>query len=259
MWVNNINPTILDLGPVEIRWYGLVYVFGALLVYWMLEYARKKGTLELSQKEVSDFVVWLLVGVLIGSRLFLILFYDLSYYLSQPWKMIAFWEGGMSFHGGLVGIVVACYLFCRKKNLIFLRMADILSAPLMLALALGRIANFINGELWGTVSNAKWCVAFPHASDGGTLCRHPYQLYDGVKRFVLFGWLLFLGRKTFTAGFIFWNFVLFEGLGRFLLDFFKDEFTYWIFTPGQWMSLVMVVVAVYFFWKNHKEDWKNVF
>src|SRR3989344_9627636 len=175
MWVNTLDPVIFNVGPLAVRWYGLAYLFGALLGYWTLLHAQKTGKINLTKTEISDFISWLVAGVLIGSRLFYVIFYNPLFYIENPLKIIAVWEGGMSFHGGFVGIVVAAFLFCKKKNVPLLHLADILSAPLMAALALGRVANFINGELWGRPSNAAWCVVFPAADD---ICRHPYQLYD---------------------------------------------------------------------------------
>ncbi len=248
MWVHNLDPIFVALGPLEIRYYGLVYVVGALCAYWVLERARKQGQLSLSKDSISDLVGWLVLGVLIGSRVFYVLFYNLSFYVSQPLKVFAVWEGGMSFHGGFVGITVAAYLFSRRRKISFFQVADLLSAPLMLALALGRIANFINGELFGKVTNVSWCVVFPPEA----VCRHPYQLYDGLKRFAIAGWLLYLGREKRYDGFVFWNLVFFEGLGRFALDFLKEEFTVLLLTPGQWMSIVMIIVAMYFLQKCKK-------
>jgi phosphatidylglycerol---prolipoprotein diacylglyceryl transferase len=255
MWVHNLDPTLLSLGSVEIRYYGLVYFVGALIAYWLLERARKKGDVPLEKNDTADLVTWLIIGVLVGSRLFYVLFYNFSSYINNPLRVFALWEGGLSFHGGLVGIIVAAYWFCKKRKMHFFDIADILSAPLMFALALGRIANFINGELWGTVWNGKWCVVFPAA---GQECRHPYQLYDGIKRFVLTGWLVWLGRKNWKPGFIFWNFVFFEGLGRFVLDFWKGvDPVFWL-KPGQWMSIVMMGIALWYFYTHHKEDCKKL-
>lgn len=250
MWVNTLNPVIFNAGPLKIRYYGLVYLLGALFGYWMLLHAQKQNKIALTKNEISDFVSWLVAGVLIGSRLFYVIFYNPLFYLEHPLKIIAVWEGGMSFHGGFVGIIVAAYFFCKKKNQKFMQLADILAAPLTLALALGRGANFINGELWGKPSNLPWCVVFPAADD---LCRHPYQLYEGVKRLAVFGWLVYLGKNVHPTGFIFWNFVFFEGLGRFALDFLTDEFTVLLLTPGQWMSLVMVVVAGYYLYQIYQK------
>lgn len=245
MWVHSLDPVLFHLGPLQIRYYGLAYLLGALFSYWMLLHARKNGNLTLNKTEISDLVTWLVAGVLIGSRLFYIIFYNPLFYLENPLKIFAVWEGGMSFHGGFVGIILATYLFCKKKHQSFFHIADILSIPLIFALALGRIANFINGELYGTPSSLPWCVVFP----SGAECRHPYQLYDGLKRFIIFGYLIILNRREWAPGFLFWNLVFFEGLGRFILDFVKEEFTVLLFTPGQWMSIVVVVVSGYHLYK----------
>ena len=256
MWINNLNPILFRLGPLQIRYYGLVYFLCALFAYWWLNRASKKGEIKLTDNEISDLVLWLLMGVIIGARIFAIVFYDLNFYLSQPWwKLFAVWEGGLSFHGGLAGIIVAAYIFCKRKKIELLKLADILSFPLMLFLTIGRIANFINGELWGKVSNAPWCVVFPREDN---LCRHPYQLYEAIKRFVITGWLVWIGRKTYTTGFIFFNFIFWEGLGRFLLDFYNVEELILGLTPGQWLSLVMVAVSGYLFVTKYRQDWKKL-
>ena len=256
MWVHNIDPVLFRIGFLEIRYYGLIYLLGILLGFLVLNYYRKKGKIELSKDELYDFVFWITAGVIVGARIFEIIFFEPGYYFSNPLKMFAIWEGGLSFHGGLVGALIAGYLFCKKKKIDFWKAADILAAPAVLALAFGRIANFINGELWGTVSNARWCVVFPRAGDA---CRHPWQIYAAAKRFLVFGFLVWLNRRAWSKGFIFWNFVFFDGLGRFLLDFWREEAVYLGLTMGQWLSVVMVVVALYFFKKNHKEDWKKIF
>lgn len=271
MWVHNLNPTLFQLGPLEVRWYGLVYVFGFFLaIYWM-HYLSKKGKLNLKKEEVWDFAFYLMLGVLIGSRLFMA-FWEPQTFLFKPWNLLKIWQGGMSFHGGFVGIVAAGWLYCRKKKLNFWQLADVLSVPAIFALALGRIANFINGELIGRVWNGKWCVVFPEYDD---LCRHPSTLYAAGKRFIIFGWLLFIslknkfkpGRVTsvrdlsftpFRPGFVFWNFVFFEGLGRIIVDFYRADTLYYGFSLGQWFSLVMVLVALYMFIKKYKNDWKKL-
>ena len=258
MWIHNLNPTLLDLGIVEIRWYGIVYVLGFFLAVWWLHFMKKRDRLSLTTDEIWDFAFYLMLGVIIGSRLFLMVWHPQTYLL-KPWNLLRIWEGGMSFHGGFVGIVTAAYWYCRKKQLNFLKMADILSIPAILALALGRIANFINGELWGRVWDGRWCVNFKN-SGGGDVCRHPYPLYEMGKRFLIFGWLIFLSfLQGVKPGFIFWNFVFWEGLGRFLLDFVKEDPLLAGLTLGQWMSLVMVIVAGIVFWKQYREDWRKVF
>ncbi|MEK6901712.1 MAG: prolipoprotein diacylglyceryl transferase, partial [Nanoarchaeota archaeon] len=160
MWINNLNPTLLDLGPVEIRWYGLVYLLGFALSIWWLKRAQKQGMIHLSTDDLWDLALYLLIGVLVGSRVFE-LFWEPQYYLSNPLNILKIWQGGMSFHGGFVGIIAACWWYCKKKKVQFGIIADVLSAPLMFALALGRLANFVNGELVGRVWNGSWCVVFP--------------------------------------------------------------------------------------------------
>ena len=257
MYIHNIEPTILHLGPLQIRWYGLVYVLGFLFVLWWLNFYRKKGELSLEKEEVSDFAFYLMIGVIIGSRIFEV-FWNPSYYLSNPLRFFKVWEGGMSFHGGFVGILTACWWFCKKKKLNFLKMADILSLPTIVALALGRVANFINGQLWGRPFSGSWCVNFKKTG-GGDVCRHPSTLYAAGKRFLVAGWILLLSlRNSFKTGFIFWNFVLFEGLGRIIVDFYREDVLWLNFTIGQWFSLVMVLVAVWFLLRYYGNEWKKV-
>jgi phosphatidylglycerol---prolipoprotein diacylglyceryl transferase len=257
MYIHNINPTLMHLGPLEIRWYGLVYVLGFFATIWWLNYAKKKGNLELNKEEIWDFGFYIMLGVIIGARLFMI-FWNPEIYLYKPWNLLKIWEGGMSFHGGFVGIIVACYWYCKKKNLNFLKMADILSVPTIFALALGRVANFINGELWGREFNGSWCVNFKNTG-GKDMCRHPSTLYAAGKRFIIFGWLLFLSLKEeFSPGFIFWNFVMFEGLGRLILDTFRENSLYLGLSLGQWFSLAMVIIALFVFNKKYRKDWKKL-
>lgn len=255
MYTHNLDPILFQLGPLEIRWYGLVYVLGFFLTAWWLQQARKRGKLALSSEEIWDLVFYLMVGVLLGARLFMV-FWQPEIYLYRPLNLLKIWEGGMSFHGAFVGVVLAGWLFCRKKKIDFWKIADIASVPAMFALALGRLANFINGELIGRAWNGKWCVVFP---DYGDICRHPNMVYSFFQRMAVFGWLVWLSYfKEFKSGFIFWNFVFFEGMGRFIVDFFREDTLYFGFSLGQWFSLAMVVVAVLVFWKKYREDWNKL-
>lgn len=256
MWIHNLNPTLLSFGPLEIRWYGLCYVFGFFLSIWWLNYLRKKNKLNLTKDEIWDLAFYLMLGVIIGSRLFEI-FWEPSIYLYHPIELLKFWQGGMSFHGGLTGIIIAGLIYCKKKKISFLEMADAMSFPTMFALALGRIANFINGELVGRVWNGRWCVIFP---DYDNLCRHPSILYAAAYRFLISGELLWLSLKDkFQPGFIFLNFVLLEGIGRFMVDFYREDTIYGGLVLGQWFSLVMILVALFFWIKKYREDCKLIF
>jgi len=250
MFIHNLNPVLLDLGFAQIRWYGLAYVLGFFLTVWWLHFLSKKGKLKLHSEQIWDLVFWAMLGVLIGSRLFEV-FWEPAYYLSNPLNFLKFWQGGMSFHGGLAGIIVATYFYCKKHKLYFWEMADWMSFPTMFALALGRVANFANGELVGKPWNGSLCVVFPQYDQ---VCRHPQVLYSAAYRFLFSFWLLYLTLKSkFKAGFIFLNFVLLEGIARFVLDFFREDPTYFSLTPGQWLSLVMIMVSGYFLIKMFKE------
>ena len=256
MWVYNLDPVLVHLGPVEIRWYGLVYVAGFFFAVWWLHYMAKKGQIELSSDDIWDMLFYLMIGVLIGSRLFEV-FWEPGYYLSNPLRFLKIWEGGMSFHGGFVGIITATGWYCRKKKMNFWKIADAMSFPTLLALALGRVANFVNGELVGRVWGGSWCVVFP---DYDMQCRHPSILYAAGQRLVVAVWLAWLTvRWEFRAGFIFWNFVLLEGLGRFIIDFWREDTLYYGFTMGQIFSAMMVVVAVWMLVLRHRGDVKRLF
>ncbi|OGW70885.1 MAG: prolipoprotein diacylglyceryl transferase, partial [Nitrospirae bacterium RIFCSPHIGHO2_02_FULL_40_19] len=186
------------------------------------------------------------------------IFWDPRTYLLHPFNLLKIWEGGMSFHGGFVGIVAAAYWYCRKHHLSFGQMADAMSIPTIFALALGRIANFINGELWGRPWEGRWCVNFKNTG-GGDICRHPSTLYGAGQRFLVFLWLGFLSLKEqFSPGFIFWNFVFWEGLGRIIVDFYRENVLFLGFSLGQWFSLVMVITALFVFVKKYREDWKSL-
>jgi len=247
MFIHNLNPTLIDIGPLEIRYYGLVYVIGFILLWYVLHKKRKE--LKLVKKDVEDFVFYLILAVVIGSRLFHVIFWDPVYYLQNPLKIFAFWDGGMAFHGGLIGVVASVYYFCKKHKLKFLKLADILTFPALFALALGRIANFINGEIVGTITNIKWCVVFPRYQG----CRHPVQLYGAAGRFLLLGFLAAIKKykKKFKDGFIFWNFVFWMGIGRFFCDFLRADPRIFGLSMGQYLSGIMAIVAGYVLIKYH--------
>ena len=256
------NPIALSLGPIEIRWYGLVYVFGFIITFLWLNWLVNKKEINMTKNDLYDWVFYLMLAVLVGSRLFHIIFWDPIYYLTNPLHIFAFWEGGMSFHGGFFGVVLTTYLFWLKrlKNKISLaKLLDVLAIPSLFALALGRIANFINGELPGKATDFSWCWYFP-GYDG---CRHPQVLYSAAKRFAIVGWLLFLFWKNvkakFKDGFIAVNMLTLVGLGRFIIDFWRDDPTFLTLTAGQYLSLVMILSGIYVWAKYYKKDTKKIF
>jgi phosphatidylglycerol---prolipoprotein diacylglyceryl transferase len=239
MFVHTLDPVLLSLGPLEIRWYGFIYAFGFVIAYFFLQAARKQTKL-LSSDHIDSLMVYLIVGVVTGARVFEILFYQPLYFLNNPLEIFALWHGGLSFHGGLVGAAIAVWLFCRRYHVRFLALADVLVIPLALALGFGRIANFINGELYGRLTDVYWGVKFPGA-DG---YRHPSQLYEAAKNFFVFGVLLLLRKRGHHQGYLFGWFMVMYGLLRFFIEYVREpETMVWVFTMGQALSLPMIVVG----------------
>lgn len=265
MFINNINPVLLNLGPFEIRYYGIIYALGFLIGYLFLRQRIKQKRLKVSLDALDSFFLWLVVGVVIGARLFEIIFFSWPYYSTHPIEMLMIWNGGLSFHGGLVGAALVVYWFTKKHKLHFYDVADALVIPTALALAFGRIANFINSEHYGTVTDAAktpWCVIYQNVDQ---FCRHPSQLYESITNFIEFAVLMFydnFSRKkgNYKKGTIFWLFVVMYGVLRFIVNFYRDDPSYQFFlgvSVGQWLSIIMVVVGVIFLvrinlWRSRK-------
>ncbi|MBI4440470.1 prolipoprotein diacylglyceryl transferase [Candidatus Woesearchaeota archaeon] len=254
MYVHNIDPTLLHIGPLEIRYYGLVYVLGFIASYYVLIWYQKKGYLELKKDDVENLLLYIMLGVILGSRLGEV-FWEPAYYLSNPINILKIWEGGMSFHGGLIGVIIAVYYFSRKYKIGFLEITDIIAIPAVIALAFGRIANFINGELWGTVTNVPWCVQFKNAEG----CRHPVQLYAAFGRFVAGGILILLARSRRKTGFISFAFLTLIGIGRFFSDFLREDPRLFGLSLGQYLSLAMAIAGIYILAKSYREELINIF
>ena len=242
----NIDPVFLRLGPLEFRWYGLMYICGFLAAYYIILAGVKRKGLPLLKEDVADLIFTVAVGVILGGRLGYILFYNLSYYLSHPMKFFAVWEGGMSFHGGLTGAVLATLYFIRKHKVRFYPLADIgfLAAPV--GLGLGRIGNFINGELYGRVTDVPWGVVFP---GGSSLPRHPSQLYEAFLEGPVMVLLLFVvSRKVKKEGVVVWSFIALYGLFRFLVEYFREPdeqigYLFGVLSMGQMLSLPMFLLG----------------
>lgn len=253
MWTYSLDPVLFSLGSLEIRWYGLIYALGFLLGLFFLLKARER--LSLNKDEVYDLLFYLMIGDILGARLFHVLFWEPAFYFANPLEILFVWKGGLAFHGGLVGIVIAAWIFCKRKKISFLQVADVLVIPALIGLGLGRIANFINGELVGRVTDVSWCVNF-----GDGLCRHPYVLYSAIKRFALAGVLYGLQKyKVFQEGFLFWLMVFGLGIGRFFLDFLREDVLYLGLSVGQWMSLAMFLLACGVLFTGYKEDVRKIF
>ncbi|MCA1941228.1 MAG: prolipoprotein diacylglyceryl transferase [Caenispirillum bisanense] len=245
-----IDPIAIELGPLAIRWYALAYLTGLLGGWWYLRFLARRTPGGPNDVQVDDFLVWATLGVVLGGRLGYVLFYKPSYYLANPLDILKVWQGGMAFHGGVLGVIVAIYLFSRLRKLSFLRMGDLVCAVVPIGLFFGRIANFINGELWGRPApDVPWAFVFPH---GGDVPRHPSQLYEAVlEGLVLFVVLHLLWRVTALRerqGFIAGAFLAGYGISRFIVEFFRepDDFLGTVaagMTMGQLLSLPMILVG----------------
>jgi phosphatidylglycerol---prolipoprotein diacylglyceryl transferase len=243
----HIDPVFLRLGPLEFRWYGLMYIIGFIAAYFIIRNGARRRQLPLSNDDVADLVFTVALGIVLGGRCGYILFYNLPFYLSHPLKVLAVWEGGMSFHGGLLGAIAAGLFYVRKKGLSFWQMADLgfLAAPV--GLALGRLGNFINGELYGRATALPWGIVFP---GGGPLPRHPSQLYEAfLEGVVLFVVLRLVSGKRHPDGVIFWTFIGGYGLFRFLVEFVREPdqqlgFLLGGITMGQLLSFPMALLGM---------------
>ena len=251
MFELDISPILLKLGPLSIRYYGFVFVLGFIIGLIALFKAIKKGKLEITKEKAYDFIFYLLIGILVGARIFHVLLWGWDYYFSNPIKIFYIWEGGVSFHGGLTGAIIVAYVFSKKNKINFWRIADILTLPAIFALALGRLANFLNQEILGTITELPFCVKFLRADPLN--CRHPVQLYAAVGRFSAFFFLLKFD-KNHKDGYIFWNFVFLLGFGRIVLDFLREDIRYAGLSIGQWLSILMMLFSGYVLFRKHRED-----
>jgi len=255
----NIDPVIVTIGPLAVHWYGLGYIVGILFAWW---YGKRlvtnaklwpDGAQPMTPQDLDDFVLWAAIGVVVGGRTGYVLFYDLPRYLADPLDIFAVWQGGMSFHGGLLGTILAMVLFARARKIPTWTLLDVVAAGVPVGLGLVRLANFVNSELWGRVSDVPWAVIFPN---GGPFPRHPSQLYEALlEGLVLFLVLRFLTHsrlKLKTPRFVGGAFVAGYGLSRIFVEFFREPDqqlgylagTGWL-TMGMVLSLPMVLFGAW--------------
>ena len=248
------DPIALQVGPLAIRWYGLMYLiaFGAFYVLGRhrLAHAHPGSPVAgLKAKDLEDVLFYGVLGVVAGGRLGYVLFYKPAYYLQHPLEAFAIWQGGMSFHGGLIGVLVACAIFARRRGMRFLDLMDFVAPLVPIGLAAGRLGNFINGELWGRVSHVPWAMVFPQS--GSSAPRHPSQLYqflgEGLLLFAIIWWFSSRPRPT---GAVSGAFLVGYGLLRFLAEFARepDEFLGLVlgpFTMGQLLCVPMVAAGIW--------------
>ncbi|MEX5216301.1 MAG: prolipoprotein diacylglyceryl transferase [Nitrospira sp.] len=251
----DIDPVFFRLGPLQFRWYGLMYLIGLTLAYFIILARSKAKGLRLDRDQVYDMIVYAAIGVFAGGRLGYVLFYNLSYYLSNPLKIFYVWEGGMSFHGGLIGTIIALILFARRKSIPVYTIADLAAGVTPVGLGLGRIGNFINGELFGRPTDVDWCMVFPA---GGPACRHPSQLYEAaLEGLLLFTLLWLISRTAHPPGAVFWSFLAGYGLCRFVVEYFREPdmqigFLFGSFSMGQLLSFPMIFIGLFMLFLSYQ-------
>jgi phosphatidylglycerol:prolipoprotein diacylglycerol transferase len=261
----NINPDIVKFTlfgfPLQIRWYGLFYVLSFIIGYLLYRPNLKYRNVKLTKEQYEGLIFSMMLGVILGGRFGYVIFYNLAYYLQHPLEIFAVWSGGMSFHGGALGVIIAGALFLRKNKLNFWKLADPMMPLVAIGLGLGRLGNFINGELYGRVTNVPWAMIFPE-SDGQP--RHPTQLYEFFLEGVVLAIICQLVyRKTKIEGMGFWAFIGSYGIFRVIVEFFRepdaiDLYKNGLFlgfiTVGMLLSFLMVVaslIGIYCLYKAH--------
>jgi len=243
----DINPIAISIGPLPIHWYGLMYLVGFLAAWGLLSWRREQSTLKLTSSQLSDLLFYAALGVIIGGRLGYVIFYDWAYFVANPLFIFQTWKGGMSFHGGLIGVILALWIYTKLNQRSLIELTDFVAPVVPLGLGAGRIGNFINSELWGRVTDLPWGVIFPN---GGDLPRHPSQLYE----FLLEGVVLFLILWIFSSrpqpkGAISGLFLVLYGLFRLTIEIFREPdlqigFILRWFTAGQLLSLPMILFGI---------------
>jgi phosphatidylglycerol---prolipoprotein diacylglyceryl transferase len=246
-----IDPVLIEIGPLAIRWYALAYIAGLLIGWWLMKRFVALPPSAMTVRDVDDFLVWATMGVILGGRIGYVLFYNFDYYAQNPLAILRVWEGGMSFHGGLIGVIVAMWLFARQRGLSFLALGDAVAVVTPIGLFFGRIANFINGELWGRVSDVPWSMVFPR---GGPLPRHPSQLYEAVLEGLLLFTVLWVASRNerirARPGVLGGIFLIGYALARATAEFFREPDAYYALGPvgitiGQLLSLPFLLFGLW--------------
>lgn len=254
----DFNPIALQIGPLAVHWYGIMYLVGFALVWILGRWRIQHGKTNLSTRDLEDIIFYCVLGVVVGGRLGYVLFYKPDEYLAHPIEIFYLWQGGMSFHGGLIGVLVVLFLFARSRGRTLLEIGDFVAPLIPLGLAAGRLGNFINGELWGRPTTLPWGMVFPQTQDG--IPRHPSQLYEMcLEGFLLFAVVWWFARKPRPTGQVSAVFLMGYGLLRFLVEFTRqpDAFLGLLFADlsmGQLLSLPMVLAGALIFYLSARKS-----
>jgi len=258
----HLSPVALNLGFFELRWYSLAYLAGIFLGYWYILKLLKQPGAPMARRHADDLVFYAALGIILGGRIGYVLFYNLGYYLQHPVDVLKLWDGGMSFHGGLIGTVLGILYLSWKEKLPALRLHDYVACVAPIGLFFGRLANFVNHELWGAPTNVPWAVRFPEMIGGITVLgppRHPSQIYEaileGLVLFAILSWMFWKTQARYQPGKLVGAFGLFYGLFRFLVEFVREPDPQLAafaqqtgLHMGQWLSLPLIVGGAWLMW-----------
>ena len=258
IYIHNINPIFLSIGSIHLYWYGLMYAISFILIDYMIKRDIKKKFFNFSVNFIDNFMIISLISLLIGGRLGYVIFYDITYYLNNPIKILMIWQGGMSFHGGLIGAFIGLLIFSKNQNIKFFDISDLISLYIPIGLGLGRIGNFINGELYGKPTNTDWGVIFPAIDQ---IPRHPSMLYEAfLEGLVLFFLMRMIFYKNPSKGILTSYFLIIYGVFRFSIEFLRVPdshigylYNNWL-TMGQLLCIPMIItgIIIIYFLNNSK-------
>jgi phosphatidylglycerol:prolipoprotein diacylglycerol transferase len=257
-----LSPIALDIGGFQLRWYSLAYLVGIILGWWYLLRLLDQPGAPMARRHADDMVFYATLGIILGGRLGYVLFYKPGDYLADPLSIVRLWDGGMSFHGGVIGVSLGILWMARRHKLDWLRIHDYVACCIPFGLFLGRLANFVNSELWGGETNVAWAVRFCEAFDRAGVCqivgppRHPSQLYEalleGLLLFAVLAWMFWRTRARYQPGKLVGTFLLVYGVSRFLVEFVREADTHLVefarmtgLQMGQWLSLPMILAGLY--------------
>jgi len=262
MFIHNLDPVLFDFGFMAIRWYSLAYIAGILIGWWLgkkiivIKFQNTDNQFDL--KEFDNLITYLIISLMVGGRVGYIIFYNFGYYISNPLDIIKIWEGGMSFHGALIGIIIATYLFSIKREISTFFLLDVIACVSPIGIFFGRIANFINGELVGKATNVSWSVVFPVIDK---LPRHPSQLYEafleGIVLFFILNIIMF--KKNYKTGTCSSLFLVFYGFFRIISELFREPdlqlgYLFNLFSMGTILSFVMILAGMIIFKSVRKNE-----
>ena len=269
MIIHNFDPVLIDFGLFQIKWYSIAYIMGIILGWaYALKIIKKlqnytENFEPIKKSDFDDLLIYLVLGIILGGRLGYVIFYNLEYYVQNSFEIFKLWQGGMSFHGGLLGVIVAIFIFSKNKNTNFFKYSDIVACVAPIGLFLGRIANFINGELFGKISTLPWAVIFPN---GGNVTRHPSQIYEaileGLVLFILINFLALKKHLIIKTGYVSSFFLITYSILRIFSENFREPdqhlgYLFNYFSMGTLLSILTLIsgfLIIFFIKKNEQNN-----